>query len=162
MWFPASDATGYSIYRATVRMGTGSLTDYEIQPIAEVSEDTTSWTDTGATADEYYYMVVAKNGHGEEESGTYALGVYKYELNKGYSSFSFILEPDITETLASFAEGNLPRADDTIYYYDSQIGSWQGHPNFLPENINNGNAVTGRGYTILTNSEITKFALIGV
>jgi hypothetical protein len=162
MWLPAADVTGYSIYRATVRMGSGSLTDYTIQPIAEVSEDVTSWTDTEATTDEYFYMVVAKNSHGEEESGTYALGIIKYELNEEYSSFSFILEPDASETLASFCEGNLLKDEDTIFYYDPQTGSWQGHPKFLPENINNGNAVTGKGYMIFTSSEITKFALIGV
>jgi hypothetical protein len=157
-WISATDATSYSIYRASVRMGPGSLTDYNMQSIAQdVAE--TSWTDISADDDEYYYMVVAKN-HDEENSGTYALAVNKYELQKGYTSFSFVSDPTI-DTIASFVEQSFPQNEDTIYYYDGQIGQWQGHPKFLPENINNGNAVTGKGYMILTNSETSKFALIG-
>lgn len=159
-WISAANATHYNIYRASARMGADSLTDYSLQPVADVDSDTTTWTDEEATGDEYYYMVVAEDSHGQEMSGTYAVGLQKYHVIKGYTSFSFVLDPKPSDTIASFID-NFQQID-SIFYYDKNSGNWQGHANFLPENINNGNAVTGRGYMIYTSTDAVTLIIVGV
>ncbi|UCE73380.1 MAG: hypothetical protein JSV56_10145, partial [Methanomassiliicoccales archaeon] len=160
-WTSAVGASGYVIYRATARMGIESLTDYEIEPVAKVTGQVVTWTDSEALGDEYYYMVVAEL-NGREYSGTYALGLATNSLNAEYSSFSFALEPRPKQTIASFTRESLFVDSDTIYYYDRNTRDWQGHPRFLPENINTGNVVMGEGYMIFTHTGATELVIIGI
>ncbi len=159
-WSSTTGATGYSIYRATERMGNDSLTDYSMEPYAKVSAQDNSWTDTEAYDEEYYYLVVAEGSEGES-SGTYALGVKTYTLDRGYSSFSLVLEPKTPVNADSFSQ-KFSADSDTIYYYEPSTGHWYGHSRFIPQNINNGEVVTGRGYMIFTYAETTRISVVGV
>jgi hypothetical protein len=157
----APGADEFAIYRAENRYGQDSLTDYEIESIALVSNSTTSLTDSNLSPGDYYYMVVARS-HGQNFSGTYAVGVRIIQLSRGYESFSFALDPSPELTVGSFANGELEMDRDTIYYYDKESADWQGHPRLLPENINTGNVVMGSGYLVFTHGESTKVAVIGI
>jgi hypothetical protein len=160
-WNAASGATGYSIYRADTRMGAGSLTDYDLDPIDDVDDQTLTWTDSSVAGNEYYYLVVAEST-GREGGSTYALGVNFHELDEGYSSFSLVYETKGNLTYSSFTLDYLSQDADTLYYYNKEDGKWSGHPRFLPENINNGNAFTGHGYLIFIDTEYARFAVVGV
>jgi hypothetical protein len=160
-WGTAEGASGYSIYRGITRIRENSLTDYSLEPMVSVSNQTTTWTDTNATGNEYYYLVVAQSD-GKDQSSTYALGVKTFSPNHGYSSFSFTLDPAPATSLGSFAQEKLSDKRDTIYYYHRNSGDWQGHPKLLPENINTGNVVMGNAYLVFTHGETTKFAIIGI
>ncbi len=163
-WEPATGAQGYEIYRAGKRMGQGSLTDYSIQPIGNVSAGTTTWQDPAPISPGgiRIYMVVVVDGAGERYAGTYAVGVNSHEFTQGYRSFSFELEPKASETIDSFAREKFTSDSDCIYYYNAHAGQWIGHPKFLPENINTGNVVTGEGYMIFIDAETTTISLVGV
>ena len=160
-WEPALYAGGYTIYRGINRFGLDSLTDYELDPIDSVSNLTTTWTDSDVDDSVYYYMVVASD-NGVDQSGTYSLGVKIHTLSRGYTSFSFELEPTETSSIANFAKNSLSDPRDTIYYYHRNSADWQGHPRLLPENINTGNVVMGNGHMVFTNGDTTKFVIIGV
>jgi hypothetical protein len=162
-WDNDEAATGYKVYRADTRMGPGSLTDYEtLDYIADLGLNDTYYQDSNATGNEHYYMVVAESG-GQEASSTYSLGVRIYNFGSGYSSFSYELDQEMElDTIGLFARSSLASDSDTIFYYDRIAGYWQGHPKFLPENINTGNVVTGVAYLIFTNNESAKFAVVGV
>ena len=144
-------------------MGAGSLTDYEnLEPIADLGINDTYYQDANTTGNEHYYMVVAESGV-QSASSTYSKGVRIYEFGSGYSCFSFELDQEMDlDTVGLFAATSLAADSDTIFYYDRQAGYWQGHPKFLPENINTGNVVTGVAYLIFTNNESAKFAVVGV
>jgi hypothetical protein len=160
-WSHAEGATEYAIYRSNERFGQYSLTDYGIEPIDVVANTTTSWTDDDLPVGDLYYMVVAIS-EGRDHSGTYALGVRILEFSRGYSSFSFALDPKPARTVGSFAANDLEIDEDTIYYYDKESGGWQGHPRLLPENINTGNVVMGNSYLVFTSGESTKVVIIGI
>jgi hypothetical protein len=162
-WDNDEQATGYKVFRADARMGTGSLTDYEtLDYIADLGLNDTYYGDSNTTGNEHYYMVVAESGE-QSASSTYSLGVRMYEFGSGYSSFSFELDQEMDlGTVGLFARSSLAADTDTIFYYDRIAGYWQGHPKFLPENINTGNVVTGVAYLIFTNNESVKFAVVGV
>jgi hypothetical protein len=159
-WDTAEGAGGYAIYRGEKRFGEDSMTDYDLVPIATVSNQTTTWIDEEATQDEYYYLVVAQSD-GKDQASTYALGVRTFTMNRGYSSFSFTLDPQPTTGLGSLAQEKLSDKRDTIYYYHRKSADWQGHPKLLPENINTGNVVMGNAYLVFTHGETTKIAIIG-
>jgi hypothetical protein len=160
-WDSAGNATGYSVYRATARTGDESLTNYSSEPVIELTRDDSSWTDTEASGNEYYYLVVARGPTGEESS-TYAVGVRTYNLYRGYSSISLVLEPKTAITMSDFTQRMQSSDSDTIYSYDRLNGTWIGHARFIPESINNGKVVTGRGYMVFTYTETIYFTLIGV
>jgi hypothetical protein len=162
-WENDETATGYKVFRGEARRGAGSLTDYEnLEPIADLGLDDTYYRDANLTGNEHYYMVVAENG-AQNAGSTYSMGVRFYEFGGGYSSFSFELDQEMDlDTVGLFATTSLDSDSDTIFYYDRQAGIWQGHPKFLPENINTGNVVTGVAYLIFTNNESAKFAIVGV
>jgi hypothetical protein len=158
-WDAATGATAYAIYRGTARMGEDSLTNYTLEHL-DTTTDTT-YTDENALEEECYYMVVAMDGT-QEGSGTYALGLKTYILEGGYSSFSLVLEPITPFDTASFISEKFSVDSDTIYYYEQSTGHWYGHPRFIPQNINNGEVVTGRGYMIFTYAETTRISVVGV
>jgi hypothetical protein len=106
-------------------------------------------------------MVVAQ-GDADEESGTYAMGILTYTLTNGYTLFSLELEPKTAVTAASFSRDKLLSDSDSIYYYDRNLGAWQGHPRFSPQNINNGKVVIGVGYLAFTHNKDLEFTLVGV
>jgi hypothetical protein len=160
-WEEALDATGYSIYRASARMDLESLTDYTIEPVAEVTQDIASWTDPEATGDEYYYMVVAMEGD-MEQSSTYAIGVKKFVFNPGYRVFSMELEPKTPRTIAWFATDMFSLGSDTLYYYNMEIGTWNGHPKFVPENINNVEVSMGSAYITYVHDEDVYYVFTGI
>ncbi|UCF08206.1 MAG: hypothetical protein JSW28_00500 [Thermoplasmata archaeon] len=159
-WEPAAGAAGYAIYRGDTRVGPGSLSDHTLEPLDEVDSQTRSWTDDDMSQNEHYYMVVAKSGQGEESS-TYALGVYIYDLGQGYHSFSVVFEPNNNLTYASLTGEYFTFDSDTVYYYNKHLAGWEGHPRFLPENINNGKVLTGSGFLVFTYAKHTRFAVIG-
>jgi hypothetical protein len=161
-WQAAPNATGYSIYRASARMGSNSLTDYSIDPIANASESETSWMDTTADGDEYYYMVVAVNSHGFEESGTYAIGVKKHEFNADYSVFSLELEPKTTRRIAWFTTEMFDLDSNTLYYYDKRVEMWIGHPRLVPENINNPEVSMGSAYFAYVHDIDVSYSFTGI
>ena len=105
-------------------------------------------------------MVARSEGRGH--SGTYAIGVRIIEFSQGYSSFSFELDPKPSKTVGTFAVNDLEMDGDTIYYYDKESATWQGHPRLLPENINTGNVVMVDGYLVFTDGESTKVGVIGI
>jgi hypothetical protein len=160
-WTSTEGATEYVIYKANVRFDQDSLTDYSLEPVDVVANTTTSWSDDNLPVGEHYYMVVARS-EGRDHSGTYAVGVQIMEFSRGYSSFSFALDPKPSKTIGSFAVNDLESDRDSIYYYDKESGSWLGHPRLLPENINTGNVVMGSGYLVFTDGESTKVAIIGI
>jgi hypothetical protein len=160
-WQQVAGASEYSIYRAQERFGSGSLTDYDLIPFGVVANTTITWIDEDVSVGEYYYMVVARS-EGNDQSGTYAVGVAVYQLTRGYSSFAFVLDPRPSTSVGLFANNELSLDKDTIYYYDRNSADWQGHPKLLPENINTGNVVRGSGYLVFTSGESTKVAVIGM
>jgi hypothetical protein len=162
-WEPASGVTGYNIYKASKRMDNDSLTDYNMNPVDEVAEEITTWTDSDAlsgNSEEFYYMIVARDYLGERSS-TFALGVKVYNTEPGYASFAPELNPETAMNLSSFTRDTFLSDSDSIYYYDERAGTWRGHPRFLPENINNSEVVTGSGYMIFTYTKTTRIVIIG-
>ena len=105
-------------------------------------------------------MVAQSNGI--DQSSTYALGVKTISMNRGYSSFSFTLDPTPATSIGRFSQEKLSDKADTVYYYHRSSADWQGHPRLLPENINTGNVVMGNAYLVFTHGETTKFAFIGI
>jgi hypothetical protein len=150
--------TGYSIYRSTARFGDGSLTNYTIDPIHTVSAETNTWTDENADGDEYYYLVVAES-HGEEQSSTYAVGVKRYSFVPGYTLFSLELQPQATQTLGGIASEMFTSDTDTLFFYDKTVGTWLGHPKFVPENINDMEVTLGDAYIAYFDKEISYFIM---
>ncbi|UCF08046.1 MAG: hypothetical protein JSW28_10470 [Thermoplasmata archaeon] len=150
-WQPATetDATGYAVYRGTARTGDGSLSDFSLEPIADIQDaSTTQYIDNQATGDEYYYMVVAK-AHDIEGSSTYSIGVRTYQLKVGYSLISLEMQPDIDDpTLAHYIDDMGTKAANTLYYYDKNSEAWQGHPRFIPDNMNNADVEPGTAYMV--------------
>jgi hypothetical protein len=161
-WKTDANAIGYNIYRGTTRFGSGSLYDSELVQENEEPITGTMWNDSQASGNEYYYIVVPLDGSGNEGSSTYAIGINFYSLNKGYHTFSFMLDPGSATTFGSFAKESFTRDSDTIYYYHRESSDWQGHPKSLPENINTGNVVMGSGQFVYTHEETARFAIIGI
>ncbi|UCG69964.1 MAG: hypothetical protein JSV09_02795, partial [Thermoplasmata archaeon] len=157
-WEPAGGAvTGYKIYRATARFGDESLTNYTMDFKHEETAEVTSWTDADADADgdEYYYLVVAEN-HGQEQSSTYAVGVKRYTFEPGYIVFSLELEPEPFTTLNDITSSDKFTSDtDTLFYYDKTVGTWLGHPKFLPENINDVEVALGDAYIAYVDGDVS-------
>jgi hypothetical protein len=162
-WSSTADADGgYHIYRRINRLGADSLNDFSGTFAAAAIG--TDWTDTGATSAqfEYYYLVVAVDGHEVEGASTYAVGVKKVAFSDGYSLISPELEPKTTRGLGSLANEMFSRNTDTLYYYDRSSESWQGHPDILPENINNVNIDTGKAYIVYVDAEDVSYVFTGV
>ncbi len=146
-WNTAEDATGYRIYRATERIGERSLTNFTIEHIEDTQE--TTWTDSQATLDEYYYMVVALDSHGVEKSSTYSIGIKKYVLKEGYNLISFELEPKSSLETAFLSNTWFSSDEHAIFYYDRAAGGiWIGRTRFIPENINNVEVSIGSAYIV--------------
>ncbi|UCE36881.1 MAG: hypothetical protein JSW00_15450 [Thermoplasmata archaeon] len=161
-WDTSPNATGYNIYRAEVRMGNGSLTDYSIEPIAEgLPQDATSWTDTEATGYEYYYLVVALDDMGEQGS-TYAVGFRTYEFKEGYNLFSFELNPRPASTVSMFTTNWFSSDSNMFYYYDRMAGYWVGHPRILPDHINNADVSVGSAYIVYIPDEDANLSQSGI
>jgi hypothetical protein len=159
-WEQATSATGgYAIYRGTARIGNNSLSDFKLEPIATVT--TTSWVDTGATGIEYYYMVVALDGL-KEGSSTYAVGVKRYSFSSGYSMISFELEPTSDLSAAGFTTNMFSADSSTVYHYDRSIGTWRGHPRFLPETVDNFDIDIGKAYIVYVHAEDGSYAITGM
>ena len=161
-WEGVNGAGGYAIYRAAKRIEDNSLTDYDLNHIEMVSYSNTSWTDTGAFGDEYYYLVVAVDGFNREKSSTYAIGVKKVIFTPGYTSFSLELEPKTDYGIGWYTTDMFSEDTSTLYYYDREIGSWRGHPTFLPENINDVGLGCGVGYFAYVYLEDMSYAFCGV
>jgi hypothetical protein len=143
-WNEDENATGYRIYRATERMGDNSLTNFTTNHIHETTD--TSWTDTSAEDDEYYYMVIPLDSLGFEKSSTYSVGVRRYVLTEGYNLISFELDPKPSRDFAFYTDSWLSADEHALFYYDRVAGTWIGRTRFLPENINNVEVGMGSAY----------------
>lgn len=160
-WGPELGATGYAIYRGVNRLGENSLNDFSIPRIHTITGTQTTWTDTSASGNEYYYLVVAMEGPVEGAS-TYSVGVKKTTLLEGYSLISLELEPKIPTGAGRFASEMFTQDSGTLFYYDNRIGNWRGHPRVLPENINNVEVNTGFAYIVYVDAEDVSYAYTGV
>ncbi len=158
-WDSATGATGYTIYRGTARMEEDSLTDYTLD-LLDTTTDTT-YTDTSAVDDEYYYMVVAMDGS-QERSSTYSIGIKRYELSPGYSLISLEAEPKTPQDVAGYSTDMFTLDSNTFYYYDRSLGIWRGHPRFAPENINNVEVRIGNAYMVYVHAEDMSYAFTGI
>jgi hypothetical protein len=108
-------------------------------------------------------MVVAKGAQGAEESSTYAVGLKRYEFNQGeYAVFALTVEPKGPTDVAQLSQDMLSSDTDTLYYYDKQLGAWQGHPKFLPSDINKGDVELGKAYIVYIHAEHVSYSFVGV
>jgi hypothetical protein len=161
-WDVEPDATGYSIYRAETRMGTGSLTDFTLPLLVEVDDTTATYTDNTATGNEYYYMVVAQVD-GADSSGTFAVGVRTVSYSQGYKLMSLELEPIIDDPSLSYYVNEIFTEDtSTLYYYDGTNAAWQGHPGFMPENMNNPDVGPGEAYLAYVSDQSVGYTYTGI
>ena len=143
-------------------MNEDSLSDYALNLTDEVSASETYWTDGELSDDyEYYYMVVAVGDAGEQSS-TYTIGVKSYEFSHGYTLFSMELEPKSDTGIAWYTSEMFSLDTNTLYYYDKANGGWQGHPKFLPENINNVNVDIGTAYIVYIHAEDVSYTFTGI
>jgi hypothetical protein len=153
-WEELANADGYAVFKSEARLGEGSLNDIENLDLSlaeEVDQGVKTWSEPLAGMDEAYYMIVAlDNSHEDsaQRASTYAVGVKKMSFTQGYSSFSLVLVPKEEKGTGQHAKEMFTWDADTIYYYDRNIGNWEGHPKFLPENINNPSVMVGEGYMI--------------
>jgi hypothetical protein len=160
-WGPDTDATGYAIYRGITRLGENSLNDFNLSSLHTITGPTTTWIDTTATGNEYYYLVVAMDGT-KEGASTYSVGVKKTTLSQGYSLVSLELAPKTPTGTGRFSSEMFSGDSGTLFYYDKAIGEWRGHPRILPENINNGEINTGLAYIVYTEAEDVSYAYTGI
>jgi hypothetical protein len=161
-WNQTENATGYRIFRATQRISNGSLTDFTIDHVYEAQSHETAWKDNQATQDEIYYLVVALDSAGMEKSSTYALGVKRYDLSKGYNMISLELEPNPSHDTTSFTDTWFSTDEDAIFYYDRVAGTWVGRTRFLPSNMNNIQMDVGQAYMIYANDDQMYFNIVGI
>ncbi len=167
-WNPATGATGYKVFRASERMGDESFTNYSLEPVSDaddLSADTTSYRDedaVGSAGDEYYYMVVALDSTGEESSGTYAIGVKTYELKSGYTLFSLEFEPKTSRDVAWYGAELLVGEENALFYYDKNVGTWVGHPNFIPDWMNTMEIGLGEAYIAYIHAEDVTYSATGI
>jgi hypothetical protein len=159
-WGPELGATGYAIYRGEKRLGENSLNDFSLEPEDIITGTQTTWTDTSASGNEYYYLVVAMEGTMEGAS-TYSVGVKKVTLSEGYSLISLELEPKIPTGAGRFLSDMVTQKSSTLFYYDNAIGNWRGHPSELPENINNGEVNTGFAYIVYVDAGDVNYVYTG-
>ncbi|MCK5560396.1 MAG: hypothetical protein KAJ51_07365, partial [Thermoplasmata archaeon] len=159
-WLPSPTTTRayYLIYRAESQMGFDLSIPYhntsrELLPLAN------EWVDTGAAdyANELYYCIRTVNIYGWVGYTSLTVGKFTKTFSKDYDTFSLPLEPFNSITAYEFLEDlakPLGSADDdiqdstTVYDFNTRTQQWQGHPKFLPAEIDNFVLEFGKGYML--------------
>jgi hypothetical protein len=155
-WPEVEGATQYYIYNSSTRTGF----DYSTPLI--ITNTTYYWHISPSDALERYYTIVPVDKYGRFGSSTYCVGVTNMSFRSEYDTFGLKVEPDyFVYTVSAIMDEFYKNDIDTIYYYDDSLQIWQGHPRFLPQNIDDFEIVAGDAYVTYVYQGELRFMIVG-
>jgi hypothetical protein len=157
---PTENREYYLIYRAEDQLGFDFANPYyntslNLVPLANEWVD----DDAGDDAQELYYCIRTVNVHGWVGYSSITVGKYTKIFNSGYDFLSLPLAPfsiltahEFLEQLSKLAGSSSYEILDstTVYNFNQSLQQWQGHPKFLPADVDNFELEVGKGYMVYT------------
>jgi hypothetical protein len=129
-WNTVDPAVEYKIYRS------GKRTEINYSDPFSITKNNVEMF--GFTTDvEYYFTIIPVDQYGRLGSSTYSIGVSLTDFASGYTAFGSKLKPEKKIEVDQIMELYYYNDIETIYYYDIAHQTWQGHPRFIPESVDN-------------------------
>lgn len=154
-WPEVNGATNYNIYNSNSRTGFNYSLPLNVT-------DTNSISLPPQEAPEGYYTVVPVDKYGRFGSSAYSVGVTNMSFGSEYDTFGLKVEPDyFIYTVSDIMDEFFTIHIDTIYYYDDSLQMWQGHPRYLPRDIDNFDLVAGDAYVTYIYQGELRFMIVG-
>jgi len=154
-WQPLLNASGYEIYKSSMRSG---LFDEALQPIANVPASSSFYTDVSVAlhGTEHYYWIIPIDSTGERGSSTYSVGVWIGNYQKGTDTISSPLKLSVQLSIDGLCELN----DDIVGIAYLTRGVWKFHAREMPSSVYDTIFEQSMGYQI-SSKENVQLVFIG-